>query len=378
MGEDIQLEIALCIGKVKGEHNYTWEQISEMCNSPFNGDYMRKLAYGYKRLIESGYLADDTPDEKLIKLKKERIKLSTARALVNKQLSEISRSELLYEQIRDKIKVLKNPTFKYIPVEKNNRSHVLHLTDIHYGSAFKVEGNEYNISICNQRMNKLLSETIEFIKKEKTDKIYVINTGDSIQGMLRMSDIKRNEIPVVESVVGFSKMMASWLNELSAYCEVEYLHVPSANHSEPRFIGTSSGDMPEEDFEKIIINYINDVLINNKRINVHSDISKPFIELEIEGYNVIAHHGHGLRNLDTAIRELTMVNKKFYNFLITGHMHHLEIKETDDGCKVLMASSFVGVCPYSKKIMRTSSPSANIYTIEKNKGLRTVNIIDVK
>ena len=190
--------------------------------------------------------------------------------------------------------------------------------------------------------------------------------------------LKKNEIPVVESVVDFSKMLSSWLNELSEYCEVEYNHVSSANHSEPRFIGTGSGDMPEEDFEKIIINYIKDVLIKNPRIKVNNDISRPYLELDIEGYNVIAHHGHGLKNLDTAIRDLTMVNKKFYNFLITGHMHHLEVKETDDGCKVLMASSFVGVCPYSKKLLKTSSPSASMYTIEKDKGLTNINIIDVK
>lgn len=377
MDDNIQLEVALCIGKVKGENDYTWEQIAEMCNSPFSGDYMRKLAYGYKRLIESGYLTE-TPDEQLIKLQKERIKLSTAKSLVNRQLREISRAELLYEQVRGKIQTLDTPIFNCYPICKEGISHILHISDIHYGSAFKVEGNEYSIEICNKRMEKLLSETIELIKEKNIKKLYVLNTGDSIQGMLRMSDIKKNEIPVVESVVGFSKMMATWLNELSRYCYVEYNHVSSANHSEPRFIGTSSGDMPEEDFEKIIINYIKDVLVNNPRVKVNNDISRPYLELEIEGYNIIAHHGHGLKNLDNAIRDLTMVNKKFYNFLITGHMHHLEIKETDDGCKVLMASSFVGVCPYSKKILKTSSPSANIYTIEKDRGLTNINIINLK
>lgn len=377
MEENIQFEVALCIGKVKGENDYTWDEIAEMCNSPFSGDYMRKLAYGYRRLIESGYLTE-TPDEQLIKLQKERIKLSTAKSLVNKQLRDISRAELLYEQVRSKIQTLETPMFNCYPIDKKGTSYILHISDIHYGSAFKVEGNEYSIEICNKRMEKLLSEVIELIKEKNINKIYVINTGDSIQGMLRMSDIKKNEIPVVESVVGFSKMLSSWLNELSRYCEVEYNHVSSANHSEPRFIGTSSGDMPEEDFEKIIINYIKDVLINNPRIKVNNDISRPYLELDIEGYNIIAHHGHGLRNLDTAIRDLTMVNKKFYNFLITGHMHHLEVKETDDGCKVLMASSFVGVCPYSKKLLKTSSPSANMYTIEKDKGLTNINIIDVK
>ena len=190
MEENIQFEVALCIGKIKGENDYTWDEIAEMCNSPFSGDYMRKLAYGYRRLIESGYLTE-TPDEQLIKLQKERIKLSTAKSLVNKQLRDISRAELLYEQVRSKIQTLETPMFNCYPIDKKGTSYILHISDIHYGSAFKVEGNEYSIEICNKRMEKLLSEVIELIKEKNINKIYVINTGDSIQGMLRMSDIKK-------------------------------------------------------------------------------------------------------------------------------------------------------------------------------------------
>lgn len=375
----INLEIQLCYDKLSGNSKLEWEEIKKMAGFEHSVAHLKNLAYGYKRLIDSNYLNNVENNEKFIEIRKEIAKLSTMKLETNKLLREQARKDLFAEQICEAITRLEPPKFEELAEGSgNNSSYVLHLSDIHYGSVFEVEGNKYNIDICVKRMNDLLVKTIKKVRKEGISKLKVINTGDSIQGMLRMSDIKKNEVPVVESVVGFSQLMGKFLNKLSAHVEVEYYHVSSANHSEPRFIGTSAGQMPEEDFEKIIINYIHDTLANNKRIMVHLDITKPFIELDIAGFKTISAHGHNISNINNAIRDLSMTNKTFYNYLIMGHIHHTRIQETDSNCMVLVAPSFVGVCPYSKKILKTSNPGVNLYTFEENKGLTNVTFFGLK
>lgn len=381
----IDLEIQLCYDKLSGSNTFEWEEIKEMAGFEHSVAHLKNLAYGYKRLIDSGYLNNTDPektsevDEKLIELRKEVIKLNTSKVETNKLLREQARKDLFAEQVKDAITRLEPPKFEELILgSQGDAEYILHLSDVHYGSAFEVEGNKYDIETCVKRLNKLLSKTITKIKKEGISKLKVINTGDSIQGMLRMSDIKKNEVPVVESVVGFSKIMSQFLNKLSTHVQVEYYHVASANHSEPRFIGSSAGQMPEEDFEKIIINYIHDTLQDNERIMVHLDINKPFIELDITGFKTISLHGHNINNVNNAIRDLSMTNKTFYNYLIMGHVHHTRIQETDSDCMVLVAPSFVGVCPFSKKILKTSNPGANLYTFEENQGLTNVTFFNLK
>ena len=378
----IELEIQLSYDKLCGKNDLSWPEIKEITGYPHSSTHLRKMAYGYKRLIDSGYCKvsemNEGDVEKLVTIRKEMAKLSTMKAEMNKNVRDSARKELFLEQVTRVIQRLEPPKYEKINYSEGKKEYVLHISDVHYGSEFTVEGNKYDIKTCEKRLFSLLDRVKYKVKSDKINKIKVVNTGDSIQGMLRLSDVKKNEIPVVEAVVGFSRLMSEFLNQLSETVEVEYYHVTSANHSEPRFIGGNAGDMPEEDFEKIIISYIKDSLENNKRIYVYEDMSKPYIELEVEGYNLICMHGHTIKNIDNAIKDLSMTNKKFYNYLLMGHVHHTNIKETNSDCMVLVAPSFVGVCPYSKKILKTSNPGATMYAFEKNNGLSDVKMFNLR
>lgn len=364
---DIITEIDLCYGKLTKQNDLSWSEIKDLSNFQLGEAHLKNLAYGYKRLLDSGYvdilLEDSNAEDKI-----EKIKNRVLKAEENRVISQQAKKELFYELVASKVEALTTPIFEYEGEDANDKVYILHISDVHYGSIFSVEGNSYSTEICKKRFDKLFNEVVDKIRSQSINKLIVVNTGDSIQGMLRISDVKKNEIAVVESVVGFSKLMASFINSLTKYTKVEYYHVSSANHSEPRFINTSAGQMPEEDFEKIIINYINDLLAYNERAFVYTDISKPFIELSINGFELIAMHGHTIRKIDNAIRDLSMINKKFYNFLLLGHVHHACEKETDENCEVLITGSFVGQCPFSKKILKSSSPTAKMYCIEKTKG----------
>ena len=209
---------------------------------------------------------------KKIELKKERVKLSTLRNELNKNVLHESRKELFYEEL---LKVarensLEVPIYEYNVDTTQDIEYLQLFADVHYGSTFDIGINQYSPSICESRFNQMYLETVALIKKENITKINVASQGDLIQGILRLTDIKLNSISMVEQVFGIARIVANYLNQLSQYVDVTYYHTINANHSELRLLGTKSGEL-QEDVELLIGNYIKDLLCNNERVKVVID-----------------------------------------------------------------------------------------------------------
>lgn len=110
--------------------------------------------------------------------------------------------------------------------------------------------------------------------------------------MLRISDVKLNEKAVVDAFVFGCRLLADFLNKLSAYCKIEFLQVCFSNHEQLRLLGSKASELANEDMGKILFAYLTDVLSNNDRITVIGDTNRDYIEFKIFNFNCIALHGH--------------------------------------------------------------------------------------
>lgn len=378
----------------KIENSMTNKDCNEYINKILNTDLAESTTRGIAKYFNLGVfvgaekalrnLEENTLlrelEEKKLELQKERIKLNTTKQEYNRNLRIDSRFELLYENIKDAIKTLEVPELYMIDrKENNNKSYVLNFSDVHYGACFKAINNEYSREICQERFNKLLCETVNYIIINDVKELIVINNGDSLQGILRVNDLKMNDIPIVEALVEFSQMMAKFLNQLSQYTYVKYYQVTSANHTELRLLNSKAGEMATEDMEKIIINYIGDMLINNERIYVHRKMKMDYIELEIEGYNVISIHGHQLKSPMNFINDVSQRQRKFFDYGFIGHFHGGSITTVGEGetnnIEVIISPSIVGSCPYADKLMKGSKAMAKIFKFERDNGIRSIENI---
>lgn len=352
----------------------------------------RKRMYGIKFLLD---LLEDKDIESLggdeivkkielkkIELEKERKKIQALRNDLNRTIRVESRFEIFYEELKIAIEnnKLTPPIFERKIKEDTSKAYVLNFSDMHYGASFKSENNEYSPNICLERMTRLAKELKDIIDKEGIDKLIVCNLADSIQGILRISDMRVNSIDIVQAVVEVSKVIAFFLNELSKYTQVTYYHISSGNHCELRLLNTKAGEMANEDLEKIIVNYVHDVCCLNERINVPITTNKGYVELEECGYNFIAMHGHQIKNVSNAIRDLSLLKRKFYDFCMLGHFHNSQQLTVGEGIsndmQVLISPSIIGSCPFSDKILKGAKAGANLYVFEEGKGKTiTYNII---
>lgn len=355
-----------------------WKEITPMVNEELFGDdesqYRDESAYRkavkYARdFKEAGVFNNndeymDKLEEQRRELEKQRHKLQATKTEYTRQVRQQSRFELFYENVANEIKTLEVPEFIGFEYSKNEKEYILTIADIHAGAEFITETNKYSFDEITNRFNKLLTDAVSFVEEHRLSHIKVLCLGDDIQGILRLSDLQLNESSVVKATVFVSKTIANFLNELSKYCYIGYYHCPTSNHSQLRPLGTKASEIASEDVEYIICNYIKDVLVNNDRITVNTNFGYEYIEIPIFNFKTIAMHGHTIKNIDNALKDLTYHKKTFYTTMFLAHYHAAKMgvvgEMSDTDCEVIVCPSFVGSCPYSDKLLKGAKPSCYI------------------
>lgn len=373
--EDIDL-------KSDGIKDLDWSEIKDKYNILLSSDSVRKAngtvfggsfraAYLKNKLYydHTKYSIEKELDKKISDMRKERLKLQTANVERNRVDRNESRHQMYYEYVGSLCESLPlpefNPLFNYTNDDCEHQ-YLLSIADVHYGSKFMSENNEYSPEIAKNRFEYLTSKCITFIKNKHISRLHIVSLGDMVQGVLRLNDLRINDSTIVKATVDISRLFAMFLNSLSAYANIDYYHTPMANHTQLRVLGSKANEMMDEDLEYLIGNYIKDLCRDNTRINIHlADEGKQYIEIPILGFEIIALHGHQIKNIESALKDLSMLRRSFADYIVLGHYHSgKELTSCEGNCndaEILIAPSFVGSDPYSDSLMKGSKPSVKIY-----------------
>lgn len=315
---------------------------------------------------------EDAYDKKMEELRKERYKNQSLLAHKYRTERQEARLDLFEELLENSISQLKVPKFHRFETSKNDKEYNLCFGDVHYGANFRVDGNEYSIEECERRFEQMLNEVIDFVKFHKINKLKVTNLGDNVQGLIHITDFKLNQIPVTDAVVGVAQLISEFLNSLSEYCDVKYYHVCYSNHTQIRPLGTQANVISAEDLEKVIFNIVKISLKNNQQVKILGDLSKDYIDYKVFDFNCCACHGHTIKKIGTALKDLSNHHRVWYDYLILGHTHSQ--KEYSCGCdgshnlKTLVAPSFIGLDPYADSLLVSSKAGAVIFGFDEKYG----------
>lgn len=371
------------VGNLKDSLGVSWDELAVELNkltkknlseSSYRKRY-KKLKNKFSNKDNASFFTDKQLrdlEKKEEKLRKERIKLQTANLERSRIDRAEARQELYYEYIGKYIDSIEPPHFEEIILTENNEDveYLQCIADIHYGASFTSEHNEYSPEIAKDRFDFLADKTIDFIKKKKLSKIHILELSDTVQGLIHLSDLKLNDTSLVKSVVDVSRLIAKYLTALSVYTNVEYYHVPNANHTQLRVLGMRANENPQEDLEYIVSHYIKDLVSGNDRIHVHlAEENHSYIELNVGCNEIIAMHGHNLKKLDSVLDKISGFTGNQYDYVITGHYHSgREIISGERGLgdrELLIAPSFIGSDPYSDSLMLGSRASVKIFGFDE-------------
>ena len=357
----------------------SWEKVRDIINKELNYNfsssrYRKPYEYGLKmfeankgKFLSDEYLMEI--EKQKSELRSERYKLQALTTFRNRDERIGARVDLFLESLKDNMETLPLPNFKKREHQENDKCYVLGIGDFHYGAKFKSYNNEYSREECERRLGVLVGFVENFVSKNKVSKLKVVNVADSIQGILRLTDLKLNDIAVTESVVEVSRLFAKLVNDISEFCDVEYYHISHSNHSQTRNLGSKANELVAEDLEKIIANYESDLLSKNEKVKVIFDLNKDYLDIEVFDFNIVAMHGHQVKSVKDALKDYGNLHRKIYDYMLLGHRHSANELIVGEGkshnLEVITFPSFVGSDPYSDSLSLGAKSMAKIYEFDK-------------
>ena len=327
--------------------------------------------------------------EKKLEVEIKRKQTQANNVETNKLVREYSRKLNIVERLEAAVESLEplpsiNANKDIRKGSANTTEITVDIADAHYGRKGIVYGlnddilAEYSVEIFKNRMAQLLSHTIDTVEMFNVEKVHVLNMGDAIDGLLRLTQLKTLEEGVIEQILNFSEYMSNWLNTLSKYADIEYYSV-LGNHAELRIEGIKSGELKDENLERLIPEFIKLRLANNDRVVIHEP--KFFHLLEVRGTNIALTHGQFERNLESSINQYSMIYGVQIHVLKTGHLHHFNSKTVgmlgQQNIEFVQSPSICSVDEYAMKFKKTSK-SGSLITIYRNHGEGKEWVKDVK
>ena len=362
----------LVISKLDKDSDLSWEDICEILDLDLNPHELRKRSYGIKAYDDylknksiskmSDNMQNDI-DEKLVELKKERVKLNDLRTQVNKSLREQARYEDLLELLRVEIKNLStekplvtkiNPTINDVSVHRSEC--VLALSDLHYGIDIDNSWNKFNSDIARDRMNHMINRTITYGKLHGCNICHVLITGDLVNNNIHLTSRLSNRESIAKQTMGVSELISEAIHKLSKEFRFVTLSICDGNHD--RIYPNKSDNDYNDSFIHIIREFIKLRCINiNNLIIQDNKHGSELIELNVCGKKIIGLHGDKIPAKATIPRLTTMFGK--IDYIIRGHVHNSSQDSFGDS-KLITVSSFSGMDEYAKHLGLSSRPSQKI------------------
>ena len=260
------------------------------------------------------------------------------------------------------------------------RTLVLCVADCHYGAEWIVRGlrgeilNPYNPAVFGERMDDLLAQVREIIVKENISDVQLLLCGDSLDGMLRNSQLMKLRWGVIESCMRFSEHMAQWIAALSQYATVSVCGV-DGNHTETRTLNSKRGDFPGENLEKVIFWFLAERLKGVPGVFVDS-VTEQRKHLTVQGFNLLLTHGTDIKSLENAAKQTMLLYGEAIDYLICGHKHREQeyvSGYTDQGNSVVIrVPSVCGMDEYAQRLGYGGKPGALAMVLEAGYGRRCI------
>lgn len=369
------------VAKKRGELDLDWGELVQKYRLDCNPDTLRKAGVGVQLACDV-YLNNGNENQNYI----ERQKLLDIRRDINKNLRELSRTELICESICKAIKSLPEVKIKRysahsFDAENAKRELVVGVGDFHYGAKFCVRGlyeeeiNRYDSCVFEERMNVLLTHIDDILKKENPNQITVMIVGDMIEGLIRQNQVQRLEYGVIESTINLSEFLSQWLVSLEEISQIPIrVYGVRGNHGEIRPLGSKAGQFPEENMERIVMRYLWARFKNNEWILVSDDA--PITQMvDVCGYQFLLTHGQNI-NIETMARDSVNLYNKPIDAFMVGHLHKNQTFQSGimSGTNVYVdrVPSLCGIDPYAQSRGYNGKPGAIAMVIEKGYGRRCV------
>ena len=352
------------------DSNIEWQDIADF-RSDYNGesehrDTIRKgskLLYEY---LDAGWVHEPTEmsiseSDEIIRLKKERQKLSDARVEYNRQIRQEARKESYSEMVKRIICENVEPTDLKVQYHtfNSNTDLLVHLTDLHTGIEINTWNNTFNQDILKERIEKFTSEILKIRDLHKSENCYLV-IGEILSGIIHNNLRLQNNMDLMEQFKYVSELISAMLIRIANHFNHIYVYVTPGNHS--RVSPKKEDSLDGENMDVLLPFYLKAKLQNINNIDICENNIDPEIAMfNIRGNNVFASHGHK-DNPASVVQNFTMMFGIKPDIVLLGHSH-LNGLTTVYNTKVIESGCCSGTDQYAMSIRKTNRPEQTVSVV---------------
>ena len=352
------------------DSNIEWQDIADF-RSDYNGesehrDTIRKgskLLYEY---LDAGWVHEPTSmsiseSDEIIRLKKERQKLSDARVEYNRQIRQEARKESYSEMVKRIICENVEPTDLKVQYHtfNSNTDLLVHLTDIHTGIEINTWNNTFNQDILKERIEKFTSEILKIRDLHKSENCYLV-IGEILSGIIHNNLRLQNNMDLMEQFKYVSELISAMLIRIANHFNNIYVYVTPGNHS--RISPKTEDALDGENMDVLLPFYLKARLQNIKNIDIcENNIDSEIAMFNIRGNNIFASHGHKDAPA-SVVQNFTMMFGIKPDIVLLGH-RHLNGLTTVYNAKVIESGCCSGTDQYAMSIRKTNRPEQTISVV---------------
>lgn len=358
------------------DENLEWQDVADF-RSEFNGDLEHrdtvrkgsKLLYEY---IDAGWVNEPVETEnnsdnaELIKMRKEKIKLSDARVEYNRLIRQEARKESYADMVKRII--CENVEPINIPVHYtlfNSSTDLLcHLTDVHCGIEIHNWKNDFNEDILKKRIEKFTSDILDIRGMHQSENCYLV-IGEILSGIIHNNLRLQNNMDLMEQFKYVSELISAMLTRLANHFNHIYVYTTPGNHS--RISPKKEDGLDGENMDVLLPFYLKARMQNFENITIGNNNIEPEIAMfNIRGNNVFAAHGHK-DSPSNVVQNFTMMFNVKPDIVLLGH-RHTNAMETVYDTKVIQSGCVSGSDQFATSIRKVNRPEQTVSVIG-DKGL---------
>jgi hypothetical protein len=371
------------ICNMKETLGFTWPQMAEIFNNEFGcnkGDTAyRKRWNAFKSVLDANtdkIVGDNSYSNELQdqidELYKAKRLLADQRREYNKMLVSDARADNLAEKLIEAANLVPLKDYSSVFTFKNEVSveeAVLCLSDWHYGQVSNNIWNQYDTSICLQRVSKLFDKVAAALREHEIKTLHIVLLGDFVNGAIHTGCRVASEESTCEQLMHVSEILANFINAISVYVDEVNVYSTYGNHA--RTIQNKNDSIHADNMERVIPWWLKQRLKDNAKVDIVDSEYHEFIYFNVCGYNVVCSHGDldQFKNLGVTVNSL--FSKKYgktIDYTFSGDKHHLEAFE-QFGVESTLVGSLCGTDEFANNKRLYSNPMQTlcIFTPEGGK-----------
>lgn len=240
--------------------------------------------------------------------------------------------EAVYEDVEIKTilsdlkeKVSQHEFVKVSPVPSNEgfRPLVVSIADLHIGALVRnlINTPDYDLGIVKERLADVARE-VNLMSNQGEHPVHIAILGDileSFTGRSKPTLWKEIEVWGAEAVIVAVEVLTQFLNEINGLAGV---YMVAGNHDR---MTDKNEDDPEREIARLISHFVFDKLPKDIKTEYHRFL----ISKEIGGIQYIFTHGDSRFINKNTLGQILFEygDRKFYNVLVTGHLHSRKTKK---------------------------------------------------